>query len=195
MALTTIIDKKENGKKLREFHQPTFEKLGLVNPVLYGKLFYTPIGKTEKYTSLFFNEINKGADIYLEATNRDLIPEDDERTLYVWKLNPHFQEEYEMTEQEVTNSTRFLIPISELKVVKKYTAEEISPVVKEPVIEETDAEKEIIENKDFNFDSPVKLTDKESPITEMTIRDFAAIILKKPVSRKEWLNVIILSEK
>lgn len=193
MALTTLTDKKENGKKLREFHQPTFEKLGLVNPTLYGKLFYTPAGKTEKYTSLFFNEINKGNDIYLEATNRDLIPEDLERTLYVWKCNPHFQEEYEMTEPEVTNSTRFLIPISELKVVKKYTAEEIAGP-KEPEIIETDVEKEIIENTVFDFSSPVKLTDKETPITEMTIRDFAAIILKKPVSRKEWLNEIIKSK-
>lgn len=191
---TATLDKKENGKKLREFHQPTFEKLGLVNPTIYGKMFYFPTGKTEKYVSLFFNEINKGTDVYLEATNRDFIPEDVERTLYLWKSNPHFQEEYEMTEPEITNSTRFLIPVSELKVVKKYTAEEISPVVKQPVIEETDAEKEIIENKDFDFDSPVKLTDKETPITEMTIRDFAAIILKKPVSRKEWLNEIIKSK-
>jgi hypothetical protein len=194
MGLTTVIDKKENGKRLREFHQPTFENLGIVNPTLYGKMFYFAKGGTaEKYVSLFFSEISKGNDIYLESTNRDLVPEDVERTLYLWRFNPHFQEEYEMTEPELTSNTRFLIPISELKVIKKYTAEEVEGS-KEPKIIETDIEKEIIENKVFDFNSPVKLTDKETPITEMTIRDFAAIILKKPVSRKEWLNEIIKSK-
>jgi hypothetical protein len=192
MALTTVPDKKENGRKLREFHQPTFNSLGIVNPTIYGKLFYFPTGKTEKYTSLFFNEINKGNDIYLEATNRDLIPEDAERTLYVLKSNPHFQEEYEMTEPEITNSTRFLIPVSELKIVKKYTTGEISPVIEEPLIEDTDAEKEIIEKTVFDFSNTTLLG--ESLITEMTIRDFAAIMLKKPVSNKAWLNEIIKSK-
>jgi hypothetical protein len=193
MALETV-DKRENGKKLREFHQPTFEKMGLVNPTLYGKLIYKPTGKSEYYTSFFHSEISRGSDIFIEGTTRDLIPEAEDRALYQWKFNPHFGEEYEKTQELDLNKLRYLIPLSELVVVKRYTEDDINPVKKEEIIIETDAEKEIIENKDFDFSGPVTLTDKETPITEMTIRDFAAIILKKPVSRKEWLNEIIKSK-
>jgi hypothetical protein len=193
MALETV-DKKENGKKLREFHQPTFEKMGLVNPTLYGKLVYMPTGKSELYTSFFHSEISRGADVFIESTNRDLVPEKEDRALYMWKFNPHFGEEYERTQEADITKVRYLIPISELIVIKRYNLEEIFPIKNEEIIIETDAEKEIIENKDFDFNSPVTLTDKEAPITEMTIRDFAAIILKKPVSRKEWLNEIIKSK-
>ena len=31
----------------------------------------------------------------------------------------------------------------------------------------------------------------DPPLNEMTIRDLAAIMLKKPVSNKKWLNDII----
>lgn len=187
-------DKRENGKRLREFHQPTFAKLGLVNPTLYGKLVYTPTGKSELYTSFFHSEISRGNDIYIEATTRDIVPEKEDRALYQWKFNPHFDEEYEKTAELDPGKVRYLVPLSELIVIKRYTPEEVNPTAKEEIILETDAEKEIIENSDFDFDSPVKLTDKETPITEMTIRDFAAIILKKPVSKKEWLNEIIKSK-
>jgi hypothetical protein len=185
-------DKRENGKKLREFHQPTFEKMGLVNPTLYGKLVYHH--KSELYTSFFHSEISRGNDIFIEATNRDFVPEKEDRALYMWKFNPHFDEEYEKTVEIDATKIRYLIPLSELIVIKRYTQEDKTPLKKEEVIIETDAEKEIIENKDFDFSGPVTLTDKEAPITEMTIRDFAAIILKKPVSRKEWLNEIIKSK-
>ena len=190
--MLTTTDKRENGKKLREFHQPTFAKMGLVNPTLYGKLVYPR--NSELYTSFFHSEISRGNDIYIEATTRDFVPEKEDRALYMWKFNPHFDEEYEKTVEIDASKIRYLVPLSELIVIKRYTPEEVNPTTKEEVIVETDAEKEIIENKDFDFDSPVKLTDKESPITEMTIRDFAAIMLKKPVSRKEWLNEIIKSK-
>ncbi len=186
--MLTTTDKRENGKKLREFHQPTFEKLGLVNPTLYGKLVYHPTGRSELYTSFFHSEISRGNDIYIEATTRDIVPEKEDRALYQWKFNPHFAEEYEKTSELDLAKVRYLIPLSELIVVKRYTQDEVNPII------ETDAEKEIIENSDFDFSNPVTLTDKESPITEMTIRDFAAIILKKPVSKKEWLNEIIKSK-
>jgi len=184
--MLTTTDKRENGKKLREFHQPTFEKLGLVNPTLYGKLVYPR--NSELYTSFFHSEISRGNDIYIEATTRDIVPEKEDRALYQWKFNPHFAEEYEKTSELDLAKVRYLIPLSELIVVKRYTQDEVNPII------ETDAEKEIIENSDFDFSNPVTLTDKESPITEMTIRDFAAIILKKPVSKKEWLNEIIKSK-
>ena len=192
--MLTTTDKRENGKKLREFHQPTFEKMGLVNPTLYGKLVYQPSGKSELYTSFFHSEISRGNDIFIEATTRDIVPEAEDRALYMWKFNPHFGEEYERTQDADPSKVRYLIPISELIVIKRYNQEDNSTVKKQEVIIETDAEKEIIENSGFDLSNPVTLTDKEAPITEMTIRDFAAIILKKPVSRKEWLNEIIKSK-
>jgi len=34
-------------------------------------------------------------------------------------------------------------------------------------------------------------TDEDAPLSMLTIRDLAAIMLQKPVSQKEWLNKII----
>ena len=35
--------------------------------------------------------------------------------------------------------------------------------------------------------------DNDAPLNQITIRDLAAIMLKKPVSQKEWLNNLIKS--
>jgi hypothetical protein len=42
---------------------------------------------------------------------------------------------------------------------------------------------------DFEFSMPDP--EKDPLISELTIRDLAAILLQKPVSNKEWLNIII----
>jgi hypothetical protein len=47
-----------------------------------------------------------------------------------------------------------------------------------------------IRTLELDFDVPSTLTN-DAPISDMTIRDLAAILLKKPVSKKEWLNELI----
>lgn len=182
MSIPTVSspeDKKENLKKIKEFHKSTLANLGVSDYSLIPKLAYRPSGKTELYVSFFYSEISKGQDVYLEFTDRNNVPEDAERTLYLWKFNPHFEEEYEKTEPtEGTGHVRYLVPVEELKVIKKYSPEA-----------SITTEKEIKLKPALDFSLPNPETDP--PINDMTIRDLAAIILGKPVSNKEWLNHII----
>lgn len=185
MSTTTnnLEERKENLKKIKEFHKATLANLGVSDYSLIPKLAYRPSGKTELFVSFFYSEISKGQDIYLEFTDRNNVPEDPDRTLYLWKFNPHFEEEYEKTEPtEGTGHIRYLVSIEELKVIKKYSPEAAITT-----------EKEIKLKPALDFSLPNPETDP--PINEMTIRDLAAIILGKPVSTKEWLNMIILSKK
>jgi hypothetical protein len=158
-------DKRENLKKLREYHQPLLDKLGLSDANLIGKLAYTPYGKTEMYNAFFQSEISKGQDVFIEFADKDNLPQFEDRALYRWKFNPHFEEEYEKTEPSATGVIRYLIPISEL--------------VKVEAPSETDLE--------FNLTDP----EQDLPMDQMTMRDYAAIHMRKPVSRKPWLNALI----
>ena len=164
-------DKKANLKKLREFHTAAINELGVSHFFLLGKMSYLDKGK--KVISFFHSEISKGQDVFVEFTNRYNVPEFPDRTLYRWRFNPHFEEEYEKTNEEDPTKVRYLVPIDELKVVKSY-----SPAA-------------IIKPAEVDFEFSLPNPEKDPLISEMTIRDLAAILLQKPVSNKEWLNSII----
>lgn len=161
-------DKRENLKKLREYHQPLLDKLGLSDAILIGKLSYTPYGKptTEMYNAFFHSEISKGQDVFIEFADKDNLPQFEDRTLYRWKFNAHFEEEYEKTEPSATGIVRYLIPVSELTKVEAPTEEKM---------------------EEFNLTDP----EQDLPMDQMTMRDYAAIHMRKPVSRKQWLNELI----
>ncbi len=61
---------------------------------------------------------------------------------------------------------RYIVPVKELEVVSK------------PIPEEVDDDQ-----------------GDDVEIAQMTIRDFAAIMWKKPVSHRNWLNILISNEK
>ena len=177
MSIATVNrseDKKENLVKLREFHKKTINGMGIDSYFLVGKMCYlSPRG--EKVISFFHSEISKGHDVVVEFTDRFNNPEEPERTLYQWKFNPHFDEEYAKADGDDPAKVRYLIPIDELKVIKKHS--------------QTANIKIETEKKSQDYGMPDPSTDP--PINEMTIRDLAAIMLKKPVSNKQWLNDII----
>jgi hypothetical protein len=164
-------DKKERLRKLREFHQPTFDNNGVSDALFIPKMAYRPHGKTDLHIAFFASEVNKGEDVYVEFTSKDLIPEDTERRLYRWNFNSHFQEEYETTDPHPqTGHVRYLIPVDELVLIKL-------------------AKKDLINKSAGSFDLPNP--DQDLPMDQMTIRDLAAILLNKPVSTKQWLNDLI----
>ena len=164
-------DKKEKIRKLRDYHQVTLDHHGVPEGMFIPKMAYRPIGKSDLHISFFASEMNKGEDIYLEFTSKELIPEDPQRRLYRWNFNPHYEEEYDQTEPHPqTGHVRYLVPVDELILMKR----------PEPKPEQS-----------FN-DLPDP--DKDLPIDQMTIRDLAAIMLNKPVSTKKWLNMIINSK-
>jgi hypothetical protein len=163
-------DKKEKLKKLREFHQQTLNKLGVSDAIFIPKMAYTPSGKSERHIAFFQSEINKGKDVFVEFCSKDNDPEFEDRALYQWKYNSHFEEEYEKTDPNpTTGHCRYLIPVAELVKVHDYSEqEEIEPTV-------------------FNIIDP----DLDLPMSQMTMRDYAAIHMRKPISMKPWLNDII----
>lgn len=165
-------DKREKLRKLREFHQPTFVENGVPDATFIPKMAYRPYGKTELHIGFFLSEISKGDDIYIEFTSKELVPEDPDRKLYRWRFNPHFEDEYAKTDPTPgTGHVRYLVPVDELQVVK----------INKP--------EEAVAQSKINFDLPDPETDL--PMDQMTIRDYAAIHMRKPVSRKEWLNELI----
>jgi hypothetical protein len=182
MSTVTTEDKKENLKKLREFHKKALEEKGVQETSLIGKMAYRPSGKVDKYVSFFHSEITKGNDVYLEFTDRFNVPEDSDRTLYLYRFNPHFDEEYEKVGGEDVTSLRYLVPVAELETVKKYSPEAvIAPKGEKIKVSEVKTE--------FDFGLPD--VDQDPPLNEITIRDLAAILLQRPVSKKEWLNTLI----
>jgi hypothetical protein len=72
---------------------------------------------------------------------------------------------------------RYLIPVSELI---KVTAE---PKKTEPTKTE-------VEGLFPDFDG-IMDADLDAPLSSLTVRDLAAILLQKPVSNKKWLNDLI----
>ena len=155
---------KELVLELRQHHQSILDELGKSDAYFYPKMAYRPANKDELYISCFPSELYKGDDIYTEFVNREYIPEDSNRTLWVLKHNPFWKEEYELT----IAGDKYLIPVSELTKVNLPKK-----------VEEVDSFKSL---SDFVDDSP---------INDMTIRHFATIMLGKPVSKKQWLNKLI----
>jgi len=165
-------DAKTKVSELREYHQPTFDALGIPDAYFYPKLAYRPKGKDELHISLFPSELRKGTDIYTEFVSTDYVLQDSERTLWRLHFNPHWEEEYDTTDT-TESAIRYLIPVSELVKVKA-PAKTVA----------TRAGVAVTEFEDFS-----NLLD--CPVSEMTVRDLAAILLKKPVSNKSWLNDLV----
>lgn len=167
-------DKREKLKKLREFHQPVLDEYNVPDAVFLPKMAYKPYGKSEIHIAFFASEISKGEDVYVEFTNKENVPEDPERKLYKWKFNPHFEAEYEKTEPNaVTGHCRYLVPVMELiNIVSK----------KAPMV---------ATKKAPPLEMPIQDPNEDAPFNQLTIRDLAALLLRKPVSHKDWLNEVI----
>lgn len=177
ISTTGNTDKREKLKKLREFHQPTLDKIGVSDAVFIPKMAYIPYGKTEKHIAFFQSEISKGVDVFVEFCSKDNDPEYEDRGLYKWRFNPHYEEEYEKTEPNPqTGHRRYLVPIAELQKIKDYSQPDstISTKGDTPVIP-------------FEIMDP----DTDAPMDQMTLRDYAAIHMRKPISNKQWLNDLI----
>lgn len=161
------LDKKTKIEILKSHHKKLFSKLGVTNPFFTPKMAYFDSG--ERVISFFPSEVEKGEDIYTEFVSRDYDSEDETRTLYKWKYNPHYASEYKTSPPQTANHTiRYIIPVEELIVC-------------------TEPEDEI---EEFDMPDP----DQDLPLDQLTIRDLAAILTGKPVSMKKWLNEIVKSK-
>jgi len=170
-------NRKEATAKVLDHHKNKFKELSINDPLFIPKCAYKPYGTDELHISFFPSEIEREQDIYVEFCSKECEPETRERILYKWRHNPHYKEEYEHTEPNDRGHVRYLIPVSEL-------------INQDNLIEQDKKEEEI--KKAFpNFESEFIDPDTDNPINQMTIRDLASILWKKPVSNKKWLNNLI----
>jgi hypothetical protein len=170
------VSRKEKTERLFMEHEHTFNTLDITNPLFIPKCAYIPYSGSEHVLGFFPSELKKGVDIYTEFVSIELEPEDPKRTLYKWRYNPHYATEYETTEPNSKGDIRYLIPVSELIKIE-VKMEEALPKDSFP-----DFEKMVEQIIDPNTDAP---------LGSMTMKDFAAIMWKKPVSGKKWLNDLI----
>lgn len=171
-------ERKDKVKVLLSEHDEYFRLNDIVNPAFIPKMAYRPKDKDEKYLSFFTSELESNKEIYTEFVSVDYDSEDPVRTLYMLPFNPHWKEEYEM----ITSSSGFqrhLVPTGELKVINDIKTRKPKEV------------KKIVEIKDFGLMNP----DEDCTLSNITLKDIAALWLKKPVSDKQWLNKIIKNKK
>ena len=112
---------------------------------------------------LFFrSEIEQGKDIYTEKVSQDYDILDEERALYKWKFNPNYKDE--LATKPFGDDVMYYIPFSAFKKIN-------------------------INKEASKFEIPDPNSD--APIEELMTRDLAAILWKKPVSQKGWLNDLV----
>jgi len=215
--------RKEKEKEFFIHHVDTFKAIGNQDPLFIIKTAFFQKGKYGRFLQLFESEIGKGEDIYIEFCDNvnnangelvNIVPFSEDRQLFKYKYNPFYTEEY-----ETKNGTNFkgepyvlyTVPISEMIAVLK-DATEITHALYEKRKTETmiNLKKEELElpklqSSLFPDFEEAFVSDKEEmkldaasedcPLSEMTVKDLAAIMLMKPVSDKSWLNIIIKTVK
>jgi len=213
--------RKEREKEFFVEHIETFKKLGLADPFFVIKTAFFQKGKFGRQVQLFESEISKGEDIYIEFYDNvtddkgnvtDVVPFTEDRQLFKYKANPFYAEEYETKEGTNFKGEPYIlytVPMSELVAVLK-DGTEITHALYEKRKEEAKKEdslpklqKSLALFPDFEEEfAPVKneeiLLNEEiadAPLSEITIRDLAAIMLIKPVSSRPWLNELIKQTK
>lgn len=191
--------KRDKIKALIEHHKPTFLKEGVSNPKFIPKLAY----KHNNVLSIgvYPREIYGGKDIYIEFCDRAYTPENPERTLYKWEYDPEFDTNYEKSEPHpATKDRRYLIPVTDLinltVLYQGSKPDEPSKLSKKPEPAPKLIPEKAKEEASFDFDAVLvnEGAGSDVPYSAMSLRDFAAITWKKPVSQKKWLNELIIKQ-
>lgn len=208
-------------EKEREFfvqHMDTFKAIGLADPFFTIKTAFFQKGKFGRHSQFFEWELKRGEDIYIEFYDNvntdgrnDIVPMNEDRQLFKLKYNPYFAEEYETKEglnEKGETYVNYIIPVSEMLAVLP-SGQEISYALYEKRREDAKLEVPQLQKSlsifpDFEdeFAAKTKVEPEfqnteiaDAPLSEMTILDFAAIMLMKPVSARPWLNDMIKQTK
>lgn len=160
--------KNEIVKDMRSFHEETMNRHSKgVKHYFYPKV---PFLRTNglRVIGMFRSELEKpDENVYIEIINLSYEPLDKRRTLYRLRYNPHFKDEYEHV-----GNDRYNVPMEELEIVWQLPDEPS------------------IDTAQLALYDPENMEDNN--LTQMTIRDLAAILLRKPVSTKPWLNELVV---
>ena len=212
-----MFNRKEKERELFAYHLDRFNKLKINYPFFFVKTAFFKKVKYGKQIQLFESELRRGEDIFIEfievvrdsqGKDMDLTPANSSRDLFKFKYNPYFSEEYEIKEGSNSKGEpyhAFIIPLSELNVVLADGSEITYGLFEKRKEQESQKEESVPKLQttlsifpDFeeNFSKKeVTLDDilvtEDALLSEMSITDFAAIMWKKPVSNKLWLNTLI----
>lgn len=213
--------RKEKEKEFFIKHMDTFRAIKNPDPFFIIKTAFFQKGKYGRQVQLFESEIGRGEDIYIEFYDNvnddkgnltDIIPFSEDRQLFKYKNNPFYKEEYEVKEGTNYKGEPFIVytvPVSELVAVLKdgteitYALYEKRKTEAEAKEEETDLprlQKSLFPDFEEQFGSKVVADISNVEIADelfsnITIRDFAAIILRQPISAKPWLNELVKQAK
>ena len=217
--------RKEKEREFYMQHMDAFKAIGLADPFFTIKTAFFKKGKFGRQCQFFEWELKKGEDIYIEfyenvydsnGKNTNVVPMLDERQLFKLKFNPFYHEEYDVTETVEADGKvdrKYLVPVNEMVAVLP-SGQEISYALYEkrkedakleipqlqkslsifPDFEQEFAKKDEVvqpEGSDFDIDKDADT----STLANISLRDFAAIMLVKPVSDKQWLNDLIKQAK
>ena len=182
------LSKEERSKRMDELIEPHAEYLDSINVKrnqFKGKVKFFSKTANEEVISLFPSELKNEEGIYLEFTSDQLIPSTEERDLYYLPYNEYWAEEYpKNTYIEKIQEYTYLVPTNLLTKVDKTIKKNPSQILKSNTPKD--------ENQTSLFDSDFLIDfDEDLMFNQMTVRDFAAIIWKQPVSQREWLNELI----
>ena len=193
--------RKEKTEELFKKHTPTFRIKKVDDPFFTLKSAYFISGKKGKFIQLFESELGRDKDIYMEFVKKDLSPDLADRPLFKLVYNPFYKEEYEM-ENKITDEGKeysvYIVSVAELKVVLT-NGKEVSYTDYENGVT-TDRNQTLFPDfeEEYSTKAGVELSNEEiadTPLSEITIRDLAAIMLMKPVSARPWLNELVKQAK
>lgn len=159
-------ERKDATAELRKEHETYFRAAGISDAKYIPKMAHYVKGLDGLQMGFFESEITGKGDLYTEKVSMQMESEDEARTLYRLRYNPHYEEEYAKSEPNTKGYFRYFVPLSEMEIVN---AEDEVPIVEIP--------------QDPN--------EGDIPMEKMTMRDHAAIQLRHPGSNKQWLNTMI----
>lgn len=206
--------RKEKEREFFTYHLDKFKAIGIADPLFLIKSAYYQKGKHGRQLQLFESELKKNEDIYMEFYDNvydpagkiiNMVPMFEDRPLFKYKYNPYYHEEYEIKEgvsATGTAYTTYIVPVSEIVVIQKDGSEityNLYEKRKEEMLNNVNSTIAIPQKSlfpDFESEFNKKPTESNSetddaPLSEITIRDLAAIMLMKPVSNKKWLNDLV----
>ena len=210
----------ETFKKIGE-SDPTFLiKTAFFQKGKYGRqvqFFESELNKGEDLYIEFYDNVTDPSGAIL-----DVKPFYENRQLFRYRYNPFYSEEYDKksgTSSTGADYSLFTVPLQELVAVnpdgstlsfglfeKRLTELEEKKKAGDFDIDLPRLQKSLVDNNDFpDFtqglttrpatpEESMAMTNKDPLMSEMTIQDFAAIMWKKPVSNRQWLNDLITKQ-
>lgn len=180
----------EITKEYFPFWEPLLKNIPSDKYLFLSKLCYTGTDfseKKEECVRFFPSELNSTKDKFIECFDWDQNHYSKQaRVLYLLKYDPDWQSK-DTIYKEVKSSTNglvsYAVKLSTLEVVN------VTGLDKQVAVELNTESKPRFEQKDIN--DIVFREQEDDHYSKMTIRDIYAIINKKPVSNKPWLNSLI----